>query len=109
MDISGNKPVTGVPSAAQATGKHPVLAIAASVPDPVQPVAPVAEIRPTAQNLVQTQQAIAEQVSRYLHSSTRNLEFQVDSDSGTAIIVVRDADGNVIRRIPGEEAMQLMQ
>jgi len=73
-------------------------------------VEPAAVVRPApAQNLLLTQQAIAEQVSRYLQSSTRNLEFQVDSESGTAIIVVRDSAGSVIRRIPGEEALQLMR
>jgi uncharacterized FlaG/YvyC family protein len=57
----------------------------------------------------QTQLKIAEQVQRYLQSSTRNLEFQVEGESGTAVIVVRDASGEVIRRIPGEEALQLMR
>ena len=47
-------------------------------------------------------------MSRYLNSSTRNLEFQVDNESGSAVIVVRDVAGNVIRRIPGEEALQRM-
>jgi uncharacterized FlaG/YvyC family protein len=72
------------------------------------PVEPVREVVSSSQNLVQTQQAIAEQVSRYLQSSTRNLEFQVDSESGSAVIVVRDGAGNVVRRIPGEEALQRM-
>jgi uncharacterized FlaG/YvyC family protein len=86
------------------------VAIADHAGEAVQPAEPVAVEQPApAQNLLLTQQAIAEQVSRYLQSTTRNLEFQVDSESGAAIIVVRDAAGSVIRRIPGEEAMQLMR
>jgi uncharacterized FlaG/YvyC family protein len=79
-----------------------------AAPEVVQPVEPVVEVKPPTQDIQQTQAAIAEQVSRYLNSSTRNLEFQVDSESGSAVIVVRDVAGNVIRRIPGEEALQRM-
>jgi uncharacterized FlaG/YvyC family protein len=112
MDIQAPKPVSSVSASPAATGKSPVVAIvtSATVTEAVQAVEPTAVERPPpAQNLLLTQQAIAEQVSRYLQSTTRNLEFQVDSESGTAIIVVRDASGSVIRRIPGEEAMQLMR
>lgn len=104
MDIPAPKPVSAVPASTATTGKFPALA--ATPPSP--PVEPVREVVPTTQNLQQTQEAIAEQVSRYLQSSTRNLEFQVDSDSGGAVIVVRDGNGNVVRRIPGEEALQRM-
>lgn len=72
--------------------------------------APVAEgERVSVTNIVQTQEAIAEQVSRYLQTSARNLEFQVDADSATPVIIVRDGAGNVIRRIPGEEALQMLR
>lgn len=108
MDIQGSKPVSAVNTSASAAGGH------AAVPVPDEPKtgtvveAPV-EVKPLRQDLKQTQQAIAEQVSRYLQSSARNLEFQVDAESAEPIIVVRDGEGNVIRRIPGEEAMQLMR
>lgn len=105
MDIPAPKAVSAVPASSSATGKFPALVVA---PATTQPVEPVREVVAPTQNLQQTQQAIAEQVSRYLQSSTRNLEFQVDSESGGAVIVVRDASGNVVRRIPGEEALQRM-
>jgi uncharacterized FlaG/YvyC family protein len=106
MELPPNKPVAGVSTSPSATGRYPAIAVA--VQEVVQPVEPVAEAKPPVQDTQQTQQAIAEQVSRYLNSSTRNLEFQVDSESGSAVIVVRDVAGNVIRRIPGEEALQRM-
>lgn len=105
MDIKAPKAVSAVPASTAATGKFPVLVAAPQAPTPVEPVRKVVS---TTQNLQQTQEAIAEQVSRYLQSSTRNLEFQVDNESGGAVIVVRDGNGNVVRRIPGEEALQRM-
>jgi uncharacterized FlaG/YvyC family protein len=106
MELQPNKSVAGASSSPAATGKHPAITVA--VQEVVPQVEPVAAIRPTVQNLQHAQQAIAEQVSRYLNSSTRNLEFQVDNEAGTAVIVVTDLQGNVIRRIPGEEALQRM-
>jgi uncharacterized FlaG/YvyC family protein len=108
MDIKAPKPVSGVsaPAAATgATGKYSALTVTREAPPPVEPVR---EPPATAQNMQHTRQAIAEQVSRYLQSSTRNLEFHVDNDSGQAVVVVRDGQGNVVRRIPGEEALQRM-
>jgi flagellar protein FlaG len=106
MELPNTKGAAGVSASPTATGRHSAVAVA--VQEVVPPVQQVQETRPPSQNLQHTQQAIAEQVSRYLNSSTRNLEFQVDSESGTAVIVVRDVQGNVIRRIPGEEALQRM-
>jgi uncharacterized FlaG/YvyC family protein len=105
MDIQAPKPVSGVSVSTAATGKFSVPTV---IPQATPPVEPVRDAAATAQDLVRTQQAIAEQVRRYLQSSTRNLEFQVDSHAGGAVIVVRDGDGNVVRRIPGEEALQRM-
>lgn len=107
MDIQAAKPVSGVSASVPAAGKKEMLPAAApEVPAPPE-ARPV--VRPLAQDLLRTQQAIAEQVSKYLQSSARNLEFQVDGESGNPVIVVRDGEGNVIRRIPGEEALQLMR
>lgn len=106
MDVPVTKPASGLLSAsAQATGLHPVVA-GEPPADPAPSVAPVTPPAPV-DGMLQTQQLIAEQVSRYLQSTTRNLEFQVDGESGTAVIVVRDAEGQVIRRIPGEEVLQI--
>jgi hypothetical protein len=104
MDVTAIKPVVAAPASTQGTGTHPVISDPARIPPPEQPVAPV----PPVNKLLHTQKVIAEQVSRYLQSSTRSLEFQVDNESGTAVIVVRDVEGQIIRRIPGEEVMQIM-
>jgi uncharacterized FlaG/YvyC family protein len=107
MEIKDAQQVSLVSALADATGKHPALAIAQ--PESQAPAGEASAPPPTGQNLLRTRQAIAEQLSRYLQSTTRNLEFLVDSASGQPVIVVRDGDGNVVRRIPGEEALQMMR
>ncbi len=54
------------------------------------------------------QAAVAQRVNAYLRSVSRDLEFQVDATSGKAVITVKDASGNVVRTIPGEDAMQML-
>jgi|SRR5690606_18541999 len=108
MDVPAIKPGSAVLHSAPANGASAV-AVAVDRPAESRPAEqPVIASAPV-EDLIHAQQAIAEQVSRYLQSSTRNLEFHVDSAAGAPVIVVSDAEGQVIRRIPGEEALQLMR
>jgi uncharacterized FlaG/YvyC family protein len=108
MDIKASKPVSGVSSSSQGTSsQQPVSNLVA--PETVQPVAPPPVAKVEKLDVPNTQQAISEQVSRYLQSTTRNLEFHVDKEAGVPVIVVSDVEGNVIRRIPGEEALEVMR
>lgn len=75
----------------------------------VQPVTAVQALQPQGRNLQQTLDVLAEHLRKYLRASARDLEFRVDVDAGTTVIVVRDASGAVVRQIPGEEALQLLQ
>ena len=53
------------------------------------------------------QQAV-QQIQSYLSDSQRQLQFQVDSDSGRTIVRVINPETNeVIRQIPGEEMLKL--
>lgn len=53
-------------------------------------------------------EAIVQQIDSYLKSSRRELQFQVDDESGHVVVRVRDAaTGDVIRQIPGEEALRV--
>lgn len=106
MEIRSGQPVPAV-SASPETGRHRIIS---SVPQVEASAAPKATPTPhPSQQLAHTRQVIAEQVRQYLHATARNVEFQVDSESNQAVIVVRDAEGNVIRRIPGEEALRWVQ
>lgn len=52
--------------------------------------------------------AAVEQIDSLLKASRRELQFQVDEDSGEVVVRVRDATtGEVIRQIPGEDALRM--
>lgn len=52
--------------------------------------------------------AAARQIESYLKSVGRTLEFRVDADTHRTVVTVRDAEsGDVIRQIPGDEALRL--
>lgn len=49
-----------------------------------------------------------QQIQSYLNDTQRQLQFQVDSDSGRTIVrVVNPETQEVIRQIPGEEMLKL--
>lgn len=54
--------------------------------------------------------AAVEQIESYLKASRRELQFQVDDESGEIVVQVRDATtGEVIRQIPGEDALRIVR
>lgn len=107
MDIPATKPAPATTAATGSTGKFKSVSLPAHEAKPTP--APTEPVDIEVPQVTHTEEAIAEAVSRYLQTSTRNLEFQVDKEEGAAVIVVRDAEGNVIRRIPGEEALEVMR
>lgn len=107
MDIKAFQPVSSVAASPTGQGK-PVVAPAPSGKD--LPPAPAARLDPAVVREQQARQAaLAQRVSDFLRSNSRDLEFQVDASSGDAVITVRDAAGNVVRTIPGEEALQMLR
>jgi len=48
-----------------------------------------------------------EQINAYLRDSKREIEFQVDRESGRTIMRVMDASGEVVRQVPSEEVLQI--
>lgn len=107
MEIPSTRPINAPAAVAVQPEKAPEVA-ADPQPESASPAAAQVENVPVSK-LLQTREAIAEQVSRYLQTSARNLEFQVDGDSATPVIIVRDGEGNVVRRIPGEVALQMLR
>jgi flagellar protein FlaG len=113
MDLHATQPLLPVLSTPAATGKDPLTshpaspAAASPTADPPPPVG--GNPQPQVRDDGDTERAIAELVQRFLQSSTRNLEFRVEQQSGTPVIIVRDADGQVVRQIPSEEALRLMR
>jgi flagellar protein FlaG len=50
----------------------------------------------------------AESINEFIKSTSRNLEFSVDKDTGIVVVKVVDREtGDVIRQIPGEETLAI--
>lgn len=70
-----------------------------------------AEQAPAPQQVVSKEQlqAAVQQIQKYLTDSQRTLEFHIDESSGTPVVTVRDANGEMIRQIPDAEALHIAQ
>jgi flagellar protein FlaG len=86
-------------SAVDARGQQKVTGPSKENPPAQEPVQAVTRERVS---------AVVEQIDTYLKGSRRELQFQVDEESGQVVVRVRDAaTGDVIRQIPGEEALRM--
>ena len=107
MDSSLNIRNAAAPAAAsagkpdnQGTGK----ALPQGLPRGGEKLPDKAAPAPTPQQIAQAVQ----QIQSYLNDSQRQLQFQVDADSGRTIVrVVNPETQEVIRQIPGEEMLKL--
>ncbi|NLG77307.1 MAG: flagellar protein FlaG [Xanthomonadaceae bacterium] len=101
LALKPSSSVTGARAGASVRGQHTGA---------VRPSgASQAEERPASAVATHEQvKAAVEQIDSYLKASRRELQFQVDEESGRVIVRVRDATtGEVIRQIPGEEALRV--
>jgi hypothetical protein len=109
MEIKALKPASNVAASPGAKGK-PAVSTGGTGKDLPPPPPTRARLDPVVtQNMQERWAAVAKQMNHYLRSNSRDLEFQVDFGSGDAVITVRDAGGNVVRTIPGEEALQMLR
>ena len=108
MDIPAAKPVSSVVTSPTGQGGVTVSQVGSgkNLPPPPPAVHLDAQLL---QELSQKKAALAQQMSQFLSSNVRDLEFQVDSQSGRAVVTVRDGAGNVVRTIPGEDALQMLR
>jgi uncharacterized FlaG/YvyC family protein len=111
MDIQAAKPVTSVASSPAAErGRSAEIQGSTGKDVPREPAPPPAHLDPAATK--QSQElaaALARRMNAFLNAVSRDLDFQVDVDAGSAVLTVRDAAGNIVRKIPGEEAMQMLR
>lgn len=55
-------------------------------------------------------ESVTRQIDTFLRSTNRALQFRVDNASGRMVVSVTDAEtGEVIRQVPGEEALRLAE
>jgi len=71
-----------------------------------EPVRHAAPPEPVSKEQVQ---AAVQQIQKYLADSQRTLEFHIDESSGTPVVMVRDANGDLIRQIPSAETLHIAQ
>jgi len=71
---------------------------------------PQKEAKPAAPIEVPKIESVTKQIDSFLRSIGRSINFRVDPGSGEMIVSVIDANtGEVIRQVPGEEALRLAQ
>jgi len=55
-------------------------------------------------------ESVTRQIDTFLRSTNRALQFRVDDASGRMVVSVTDAEtGEVIRQVPGEEALRMAE
>jgi len=55
-------------------------------------------------------ESVTRQIDSFLRSMNRSLQFRVDNASGRMVVSVTDAEtGEVIRQVPGEEALRMAE
>jgi len=100
--VGRREPVAGVPSGAAADS-----AVAATPPASAAPPAQTAREQ-ASQPDAQAVKRAAESINEFIKSTSRNLEFSVDKDTGIVVVKVVDQEtGDVIRQIPGEETLAI--
>jgi flagellar protein FlaG len=109
-----NDPISGVSqvgrpepavSVPQGTPAEPV---AASNPPAVSVAPAQAEREQASQPDAQAVKKAAESINEFIQSTSRNLQFSVDKDTGIVVVKVVDQEtGDVIRQIPAEETLAI--
>ena len=55
-------------------------------------------------------ESVTRQIDSFLRSQNHQLQFRVDQGSGQLVVTVTDGEtGEVIRQVPGEEALKMAQ
>ena len=112
MDITAPKPSSSIAASPAAERGRPAGIAVGSGNDLPRDLAPPppAHIDPAVKQDQQDRSAaLARRMNDFLRSISRDLEFRVDVDSGDAVLTVRDGAGNIVRKIPGEEALQMLR
>ena len=55
-------------------------------------------------------ESVTRQIDSFLRSMNRSLQFRIDESTGQMVVSICDAEtGEVIRQVPGEEALRIAQ
>ncbi len=84
--------------------------VAAALPAKVEVELPKAPAKQATPIEVPKIESVTKQIDSFLRSIGRSINFRVDPGSGQMIVSVIDATtGEVIRQVPGEDALKLAQ
>lgn len=102
--ISGVSHVTGRGAAVGTTQGAAAESAPVAIPAAPGPAAREHASQPDAQAV----QKAAESINEFIKSTSRNLQFSVDEETGIVVVKVVDQEtGDVIRQIPGEETLAI--
>lgn len=86
----------------------PVVAPSAPNPPAVSAAPAQAEREQVAKPDAEAVKQAAESINEFIKSTSRNLQFSVDKETGIVVVKVVDKEtGDVIRQIPGEETLAI--
>lgn len=55
-------------------------------------------------------ESVTRQIDSYLRSMNKSLQFSVDKTTGETVVSIRDDEtGEIIRQVPGEDALRIAQ
>jgi flagellar protein FlaG len=103
-DVTTDSEIRAVRASARTTGSAPAAAIAESTPEPVRqmPAAPPVEVHKI--------ESVTRQIDSFLRSINRSLHFRLDESTGRMVVSILDSEtGEIIRQVPGEEALRIAQ
>ncbi|MFP4209573.1 MAG: flagellar protein FlaG [Wenzhouxiangella sp.] len=93
------QPAASPPDLEGLSSSSPNVSLSDVIPDAVDPEALEARL-----------EKVREQISEFSRQSGRDLEFQVQQDSGRVVILVKSSEtGEVLRAIPPEEAQRMSE
>ena len=90
--------------AQRAKARNDAPAPAEKTPEPARqaPAAPPVEVRKI--------ESVTRQIDSFLRSMNKSLQFRLDESTGRMIVSICDSEtGEVIRQVPGEEALRIAQ
>jgi flagellar protein FlaG len=106
MRIGDATAETGVRIPRVVTEERPAV----TLPQKVEIDAPKTEAKAAPPIEVPKIESVTKQIDSFLRSIGRSINFRVDPGSGQMIVSVIDANtGEIIRQVPGEEALRLAQ
>lgn len=57
----------------------------------------------------ETVESAVDDINNFFEFMRRTMQFEIDEESERVVVLIKDTDGNVIKQIPSEQALELAQ